>query len=160
MRTETKWAVIASIAVFLWLWLEKLLGLQTAENFDTWALVDIIASIIIFTVVYYFFCREKRDVDLNGVMSWKEGFWAAGIMTLIFIPLSTLLIYIFATVINPDFIHIVAERSSGGSIVYEEVSLFLSQHTISAMVFGLLFSLTFPLFTRKTLTINPGIRKV
>ncbi len=150
MRIETKWAVIASVTIFLWLWLEKLLGLQTAENFETWALVDIIASIVIFCVVYYFFCREKRESDLNGVMSWKEGFWSAAIMTLIFIPLSTLLIYIFATWVNPDFVHIIAERSSGGSIANEEVSLFLTQHTASAIIFGLVFSAVFPLFTRRS----------
>ena len=150
MRTETKWAVIASIVLFLWLILEKLLGLQTAENFNIWAIVDIIASIVIFIVVYYFFCREKRERDLNGSMLWKEGFWAAAIMTLIFIPLSTLMIYIFATWINPDFVNILAERSSGGSITHDSVNIFLKQHVLSAIILGLLFSAIFPLFTRRS----------
>jgi len=83
-------------------------------------------------------------------MSWQEGFWSAAIMTLIFMPLSTLMIYIFATWINPDFVHILAERSSGGSITKEEVNLFLTQHTLSAIMFGLLFSAIFPLFTRRS----------
>jgi hypothetical protein len=150
MKTETKWAVIAAIVTFIWLILEKMLGLQTAENFGTWAIVDIAASMLIFTVVYYLFCREKREEDFNGVMSWAEGFWAAAIMTLIFIPISTLLIYLFAILINPDFVHILAEKSSEGSIAIDPYGSFLKQHVFSAIVFGLLFSLLFPIFTKRS----------
>lgn len=150
MRSETKWAIIASIVVFIWLIIEKLLGLQTAENFSTWAIVDISASIIIFIVVYYLFCREKRETDYNGIMTWQEGFWAAAIMTLIFIPVSTLLIYLFAKLINPDFVHILAEKSTEGSIGIDPYGSFLKQHVFSAIVFGLLFSLLFPIFTKRS----------
>lgn len=150
MRTETKWAIIASIVLFIWLLIEKMLGLQTAENFQTWAIVNMAFSVILFVVVYYLLCREKREVDYNGAMSWSEGFWAAAIMTLIFIPISTLLIYLFAIMINPDFVHILAEKSSGGTMGTDPYGLFLLQHVGSGVVFGLLFSLLFPVFTKRS----------
>lgn len=124
-------------------------GLQTSENYGVRLVVDLVASLVIFAVVYFFFCREKREGDLNGVMSWREGFWSAAIMTLMFIPLSTLAVYTFAEWINPDFVRIHAERSSGGSFEKDPVSIFLNQHAWSALIGGLLFSLIFPIFTRR-----------
>lgn len=88
MRVETKWAVIAAVALFLILLAEKLFGLQTIENMSTWIIVDMVLGFLLFIVVYLMVTREKREADLNGVMTWNQGFWAAAIMTLIFIPIS------------------------------------------------------------------------
>lgn len=149
MKTEIKWAVIASVALFIILVAEKLFGLQTAESYKTWVIVDLVLGFLLFIVVYLMVTREKRDVDLGGVMSWSRGFWTAGIMTLIFIPLSTLLIYIFLKLINPDAAAILMAK--GGDISSKNaINNYLYLHLINAVFGGLVFSLIFPLFTRKS----------
>ena len=150
MRTETKWAVIASIIVFVWFFIEKILGLQTAEKMSTWVIVDLIASFIIFAVVYYMVTREKREHDLRGIMNWNQGFWAAAIMTLIFIPISTLLIYIFITAVNPDFAPALFAFATEGSIDRDPIDYFLSSHLSTAVFGGLLFSAIFALINRRS----------
>ncbi len=148
MKTETKWAVIAAIILFFILLLEKIFGLQTPAKADTWELVDMVLTLVLFIVVYYMVTREKRDRELNGVMSWGEGFWSAAIMTLIFIPLSTFLIYVFLKFVNPDAASTWAAHT-GDLAGKDPINNFLRLHLVSAIMFGLLFSLVFPLFTKK-----------
>jgi hypothetical protein len=149
MRVEIKWAVIAAVALFVILLAEKLFGLQTAEKYGTWVLVDLILGFLLFIIVYLMVTREKREADLGGVMSWKQGFWAAAIMTVIFIPISTLLVYIFLKFINPEAASILMAK--GGDISGKDaINNYLYLHLINAVFGGLLFSLIFPLFTRKS----------
>ena len=149
MRTETKWAVIASVILFILLFLEKTLGLQTPEKMATWSIIDIVASLIIFIVAYYMVTKEKREHDLGGVMNWKQGFWAAAIMTLIFIPISTLVIYIFIHAVNPDFPATLMEFTTQGSIEKDPVDYFLSSHVVMAVFGGLFFSALFAFINKR-----------
>ncbi|MEZ4933509.1 MAG: DUF4199 domain-containing protein [Saprospiraceae bacterium] len=149
MRTETKWAVIASIILFIWLFIEKILGLQTPDKMSTWAIVDIIGSLLIFIAVYFMVTREKREHDLRGVMDWQQGFWAAAIMTLIFIPISTLLLYIFIQAVNPDFASNVFEFISKGSIERDPIDAFLFSHVRIAVIAGLIFSAIFAFINKR-----------
>lgn len=150
MRTETKWAVIASLAIFIWLFIEKILGLQTEEKHATWLLVSTLVSLLIFIIVYFMVCREKREHDLGGVMSYKQGFWAAAITTLVFIPLSMLGIYIFAHWGNPDFAALVAQKQGGADYGKTTMNFWLAGHLYHALLGGLFFSLLFPLFTKRS----------
>lgn len=149
MRTETKWALIAVLLLAIWLCVQNFLGLHSAEKFATGMLVDFIVSILIFIFVYFMATREKREAEYNGVMSWSEGFWAAARMTLVFLPLSTLVIYLYLQYINPAFPAIFNEKSGADSYHKDPVNVYLQTHVISAFLFGGLFCLIFPLFTRK-----------
>ncbi len=149
MKTETKWAVIASIILFVWLFLEKLLGLQTPDKMATWAIIDMIGSVLIFVVAYFMVTREKREHDLRGIMSWNQGFWAAAIMTLIFIPISTLVVYIFAVAINPDFASNVFEFFNKGSIERDPIDAFLASHVQIGVIAGLIFSALFAFINKR-----------
>lgn len=150
MRTETKWAVIASIILFIWLFIEKILGLQTPDKISTWFIVDMVFSLIIFVVVYFMVTREKREHDLRGVMDWQQGFWAAAIMTLIFIPISTLVLYIFLTAVSPDLASIAMAHSTEGSIENDPIHSFLSIHLKYAVFGGLIFSAIFAFINKRT----------
>jgi hypothetical protein len=149
MRTETKWAIIAALALFAILLVEKFTGLQTAEKVGTWIIVDIILAVILFLVMYSMETWEKREKELNGVMTWKEGFWSAAIMTLIFIPLSSLLILIFLKYINTDAAAILMSAAGGDHTGKDAISNYMYLHLINALSFGLVFSLIFPLFMKK-----------
>ena len=152
MRTETKWAVIATVILFIWLFVGKLLGMQVPDKMPTWTIIDMVVSILIFIVIYYMVTREKREHDLGGVMSLKQGFLAAGMMTLIFIPLSTLVVYIFAKAINPGFPSILMEFVEQGSIERDPVDYFLASHVKIAFFAGLLFSLIFAFINKRAAT--------
>ncbi len=149
MRTETKWAVIASVVVFLWFFITKLLGLQASDKLATWSTINLIASLLIFITVYYMATREKREHDLRGVMDWNQGFWAAAIMTLIFIPISTLLLYIFLTAINPDFASAIIDFTTKGSIERDPIDFFLSSHLKTGVFMGLIFSALFAFINKR-----------
>ena len=149
MRTETKWAAVASVVLFIWLFIEKILGLQVPDKMSTWSTVDIIASLLIFIVVYFMVTREKREHDLRGAMSWKQGFWAAAIMTLIFIPLSTLVVYIFVKAVNPGFAPVFMEFATEGSFTRDPVDFFLASHLFFAFFGGLLFSALFAFVNKR-----------
>ena len=152
MKTETKWAVIASLLVFAWLFIEKIMGWHTAEKMDTRSIVALIASFVIFIYVYYMETREKRERDLGGVMTFKQGFWSAAVMTLVFIPLSTLLIYFFLSVVSPDLPSILMDFATKGSIERDPVDYLLSGHLTSAIFGGLVFSVIFALINKKVST--------
>ncbi|MEO1263419.1 MAG: DUF4199 domain-containing protein [Bacteroidota bacterium] len=149
MRTETKWAVIATIVLFIWLFIEKIMGLQVPDKMSTWSIVDIVASLLIFIVTYYMVTREKREHDLRGIMSWKQGFLAAGIMTLVFIPLSTLMVYIFVKAVNPGFAPVFMEFATEGSYVRDPIDFFLATHLYSAAFGGMLFSALFAFINKR-----------
>lgn len=150
MRTETKWAVIATIAILALFLIGKVLGLQTEEKLSTWQLISFIFSILLYIAVYFMVTREKREHDLRGIMSYKQGFWAAAIMTLIFIPLSTLVIYIFVKWISPDFAAFAVQMGEGADFSKTTMNHWLATHVGFALMGGLLFSLLFPLFTKRS----------
>ncbi len=150
MKVETKWAVIISILAFLLFNFENLLGLHSPENYETWALVDLTLSLVLFVVAYLLMIREKREDDYGGMLTWSQGFWAGAITTLLLIPLSTLLVYIYIAYINPLFAVVFAEKNDLYDYNVDPAGLFLTGHVISTILFGLLGSLIFPIFLKKS----------
>jgi hypothetical protein len=149
MRIETKWAAILAIALFAWLILEKLFGLHNSQNFNIWLFIDGVFSLLLFILVYFMVTKEKRDRDLGGVMTWSEGFWTAIIMTLISIPLSTLLVFIIGRHVSPEFPGIFSEKVFSGMVHKDSLSSFLFIHVLLSLIAGLLGSVVFPLIIKK-----------
>ncbi|MBK9016370.1 MAG: DUF4199 domain-containing protein [Saprospiraceae bacterium] len=147
MRVETKWAIIVTVVILLWMLLAQALGLLTTEKIATGKLIGLIVSTLAFAITYYMVTKEKRDKDYNGVMSWSEGFWSAARMTLIFIPISCFALYIYIEYLNPGYSAFVASDKFGK----DPVNTFLMENLTSAFLFGGLFCLIFPLFTRKSI---------
>lgn len=152
MRTETKWAVIATLAFLLLTIIEKLFGLHTEEMHGTWFIVSTVVNLLIFIVAYYMTCREKREVDLGGSMTWAQGFWACGIMTLIYIPISMAVIFVVVKWISPDFAAFVAQKQGGAAYGGTTMNWWFTGHAWHAILGGLFFSLLFPLFTRRSVS--------
>ena len=150
MRTETKWALIAAIAVFVVMFLEKMFGLHTPEKFSTWQIVDLVASFLVLIVVYLLFCKEKRDVDFNGVMTWKQGFWASAVMTLMFIVLGVFVLLLFVQLISPEFPKFFSDGTQMSTNGKDPFNNTMHANLWFLVIFGLLFSILFPLFTRKS----------
>lgn len=150
MKAETKWAIIISLLAFLLLNVERLLGLHKPENFETWTLVDLTLGIAIFVVGYVSMLREKRMENPEGLLTWRQGFWAGAITTLLIIPLSTLLVHVFICCIGPTFPMVFAEKNNLYTYDVDPESIFLTGHVISTILFGLLGSLILSLFFKKS----------
>jgi Protein of unknown function (DUF4199) len=110
-------------------------------------MLGFVISILTYIIGYYMVTREKREVDFNGVMSWSEGFWAAARMTLMYIVISSLVFYIYIQYLNPGYKAFVASDDFGK----DPVNTFLFGNVYASFVFGGLFCLIFPLFTRKSI---------
>jgi len=147
MRTETKWAIIATVVLFIWMFIEKLAGLQTAEKFGAWAIVDLIAKLVMWVVIFLLFLREKRDGDFGGSMSWKQGFWSAAVMSLVFIPLGAMAVYLFLCCVNPNFAQVFGDKVNDGKSGMNDYLFATARYGVFR---GLLFSLIFPLLTRRS----------
>ncbi len=147
MRIETKWAAIVTAIIFLWLLLAKALGFFTAEKFATGQMVGTVVSILAYAFTYFMVTKEKRDKDYNGIMTWSEGFWTAARMTLIYIPISSFILYFYIQYINPDHKAFLASDN----FEKDPVNAFLYGNLSASFVFGGLFCLIFPLLTRKSI---------
>lgn len=150
MKYETKWSLIISLLAFLLFNVEMLLGLHEPEMFDNWQIADPLLSLAIFLFGYWMMFRQKRDLQLGGHMSWRKGFWTGAIATLLLIPPSTLLVYVFITWINPMFPLVFAEKTGQYDYMRDSVGLFLTGHVLSTMLVGLLLSVILPFFLRKS----------
>ncbi len=150
MKYETKWSLIIAVLAFLLFNVEMLMGLHEPSNFDTWQMVDVPAGLLILLVGYWMMIKQKRDLQLAGRMSWKQGFWTGAIGTLLLIPTSTLLVFIFITWINPMFPMVFAEKAGQYDYLRDATGLFLTGHVLSTMLVGLLLSVTLPFFLRKS----------
>ena len=151
MKSETKWAVIATVALLVTLLLSKMLGLHSAEKFETGMIVGTIVSALTFIVIYYLVCKEKRDGEYNGIMSWQEGFWTCARMTLIYIPLSCAVLYFYLTTINAEFCTVFLQKAAdmGGASGKDPINDNLYFQAKMSYLMGGLFSLIFPAITKR-----------
>ncbi|MBI1225727.1 MAG: DUF4199 family protein [Bacteroidetes bacterium] len=147
MRIETKWAIIPTVVILIWMLVAQALGLFTVEKFPTTQLIGIVISTLTFAVTYFMVTKEKRDHDYNGVMSWSEGFWTAARMTLIYIPISCFVFYLYIQYMNPGYKAFIASDN----FVKDPVNTYLMGNLVSSFVFGGLFCLIFPLITRRSI---------
>ena len=147
MRVETKWAIIVTVVILIWMLIAQALGLLTTEKIATGKLIGIIVSTLAYAITYYMVTKEKRDKDYNGVMSWSEGFWTAARMTLIYIPISCFVFYLYIEYLNPGYQALIASEN----FTKDPVSNFLFGNVCASFLWGGLFCLIFPLITRRGL---------
>ncbi len=146
MRVETKWAIVPTVVILVWMLIAQALGLFTPERFGTASLIGVVISTLTFAFTYFMVTKEKREQDYNGAMTWSEGFWAAARMTLIYIPISCFIFYIYIQYLNPGYKAFIVSDDFGK----DPVNTFLKGNLVSSLLFGGLFCLVFPLFTRRS----------
>lgn len=98
---EIKWGIIFIIALLLWMFAERLLGLH-GELIEKHAVYTNFFALIAITI-YLFGLRDKRNNYYNGFMSWKEGFITGLFITLVIVVLSPLAQYLVSQYISPEF---------------------------------------------------------
>lgn len=147
MRVETKWAIIIVVLISLWYVVLQVRGFFTTEKIATGQRIEFVLSTLTYIFGYFMVTKEKRDMDYNGVMSWSEGFWTSARMTLFYIVLSSFAMLIYIEHLNPGYKAFITSDNFGK----DPVSTFLHGNVFASFVFGGLFCLIFPIFTRRSI---------
>ncbi len=101
IKIEIKWAIIFTIMVLVWMFIEKLAGLHSdhIDKHPIYTNFIFIPSIVIYVLALL----DKRKNDYNGIMTYKQGLISGLTIALMITILSPLIQYISSTIITPDY---------------------------------------------------------
>ncbi|SMO79159.1 DUF4199 domain-containing protein [Gracilimonas mengyeensis] len=152
-KTELKWGLIFAGSTLIWMLLERVTGLHD-EHISQHMLYTNLFAIVAITL-YVLALRDKRENDLGGDMTYKQGFISGLIITVIVTVLSPLTQYLSATFIAPDYFQNMIEFSVQEGYMAEEdasnyfsLSNYVKQSIIGAFVLGVLTSAIVAFFTK------------
>lgn len=153
-KIEIKWALIFVVTALVWMTLEMLSGLHDT-HIDKHAIYTNLFAIPAIAI-YVFALREKRDSFYGGIMSYKQGFIAGLIITLIVTILSPVTQFITSTIITPDYFANVinyaveqGEMTRDAAESYFNLKSYIIQGVIGAPVMGLLTTAVVAFFVKK-----------
>ena len=154
-KTEIKWGIIFVLTTLIWNFLEKSLGFH-GENIAQHPVVTnffMIPAILI----YVLGIREKREKDLGGTMTFKQGFIAGMIITLVVTVFTPLTQYLVSTVITPDYFQNMIDYSVEIEKYTQEeaenifnLHSYMVQSTLFAPAIGTVTSLVVALIMKKS----------
>ena len=154
LTTEIKWGLIFTAAMLLWVGFERLMGWH-GERIDQHATMSALFAIIAIAI-YVFALIDKRKNDLNGRMTWSQGFISGFWITIVVVVLSPLAQYVTHTFISPDFFNNIAEHAvETGQMTraqaesYFSMRNYLMQSIVGALGLGVVTSAIVAIFTRK-----------
>ena len=153
IRTELKWAFLFIGMMLLWMVIERLAGLHDEHIGHHAVYTNLVAIPAI--LIYCLALREKRAKDYGGTMTYKQGFLAGAVITLIVTVFTPLAQYITHTLITPDyFANVSAYAVAEGQMTEAEAAEYFSlgnyivQATVGAFVMGLVTSAIVAFFFR------------
>lgn len=101
INIEIKWGIIFTIVGLLWMVMEKALGWHS-EHIDKHPIYTMGWGVVAVLLVMMAL-QEKRNKDYGGKMTWKEGFVAGLIMSLIIAVLTIPSQLITHQLISPEY---------------------------------------------------------
>ena len=104
---EFKWAAVFTVAMLLWMWIEKSAGLHDAYIDKEPLYTNFFAIPAI--AIYFLAINDKKENDFHGNMSWRQGFVTGIILSFIIALLSPIVQYATATVISPQYFQNMAD---------------------------------------------------
>lgn len=138
---EIKWGIIFVLASLLWMVFEKAMGWHD-EHIDKQAIYTNIFGIIA-VLIYFLALKDKRANFYNGEMTWRQGFVAGIVITLVVTLFAPLTQYITSTYISPDYFNnIIAYTVENTSMKQEQAEAYFNlksyiiQATFGALVMG------------------------
>ncbi len=158
---EIKWGLIFSIVAILWVALERLVGLHDVYISQHYIYTNLFAVVAI--LLYVLALRDKRDNYYHGVMSWKQGFIAGCIVSVVVAVLSPLATYITHVYVSPIYFPNIIEYSvqSGAYATTEEaaeffnMSSYMLQSALFALIVGVVTSAVVAAFVKRKPAANP-----
>ena len=153
IKIEVKWALIFILTSLAWMGLEKALGWHDEKIADHATLTNIFAIPAI--AIYVFALLDKRKNYYHGRMTYKKGFLAGLIITLIMALFSPITQYMTSTLITPDYFSNVTEYAvSSGNMTQPDAEAFYNlksymvQSVIGAAIMGIITSAVVALFAQ------------
>jgi len=142
---EIKWGVIFTIVTLLWMVFEKAMGwhdVLIAKHAIYTNFFGIIA-VLIFVLAL----RDKKLNFYNGIMTWRQGFVAGLIVTIVVTVLSPLSQFIISTYITPYYFNNIIAYSveieamnQEQAEAYFNLKSYIIQATFGALVMGVVTS--------------------
>ena len=153
-KIEIKWAIIFTIMILVWMFIEKLAGFHS-EHIDKHPIYT--NFIIIPTIIIYVLALlDKRKNVYNGIMTYKQGLISGLVIALIVTILSPLTQYITSTIITPDYfsnvIKYVVNEGKMNQIEaenYFNLKSYIVQALIGAPIMGIVTTAIVAIFTRR-----------
>lgn len=153
-RIEIKWAIIFTVATILWMIFEKSMGWHDTLIAKHAIYTNLFALIAI--TVYVLALLDKRKLDYNGKMTWKQGFVSGIILSVIVALLSPFAQYVTHTMISPDYFpNIIAYVVESGKMSQEAAENYFSlnsyilQSVFGALTMGIVTSAIVAIFVKK-----------
>lgn len=154
IRTEVKWGLVFALVALVWVGLERAVGLHGAHIDKHMVLTNLFAVPAI--AIYVLALREKKHRDLNGVMSYRQGFVSGVIVTAVVTVLSPLTQWIASTVITPQYfdnaVAYSVQRGFHDSVeearAYFNLRSYMVQSAIGGLVMGLVTAAIVAFFLR------------
>lgn len=153
LKTEIKWAVIFTLMTICWMVVEKLSGLHSTHIDKHMVYTNLYA--IPSVLVYVLALLDKKKNQLNGIMSYSQGFVSGIWITLFVTILAPLNQYIISTFITPEFFPIAIDYAveSGrmdreAAESYFSMKNYLLQSLIGTPLMGFLTSAVVAFFTK------------
>ncbi len=150
---ELKWGIIFSIAMLLWLMVERLAGLHHQNIEYHFFLTNIFAIIAI--AIYVLALRDKKQSLPEQKMTWLTGFISGVKLTLVVAIVAPLVQLIFHTTISPEIFdnmrhHAVASgmMSDMRAEEYFTLTAYIFQSIVGAIGLGLITSAIVAFFLR------------
>ena len=154
IKLEIKWAFIFIATTLVWMVLEKLVGLHDTHIDKHMYMTNLFAipAILIFVLAL----RAKKKKDYNGQMSYKQGFLAGLIITVIVTSFSPLTQWIISTIITPEYFpNVIAYSLETGfhnsleeAEAYFNLNSYMVQSTIWAFVMGVVTTAIVAIFVK------------
>lgn len=153
-RLEIKWGLIFFAVALAWMYVEKFMGWH-GEKIDQHATMTNIFAVIAI-LLYVLALRDKRN-QLGGTMTWKQGFVAGLIVSVVVAVLSPLSQYIVHNIITPEYFpNIIAYSVESGKMTQEaaekyfSLSSYMWQSALFALVIGVATSAVVAIFMKKS----------
>lgn len=151
---ELRWAVIFAISILVWMLIERLTGLH-GERIDQHYIYTNLFAIV--AIVIYVLALQSKRAQLGGIMSWKQGFIAGVIISLVIAILSPLVSYLGHTFVSPDYFpNIIAHSVAIEAMTQAEAEAFFNlqsymvQSAVFAFVVGVVTSAIVAVFVKRT----------
>ena len=154
IKIEIKWAIIFTIMVLVWMFMEKLTGLHSdhIDKHPIYTNFIFIPTIIIYVLALL----DKRKNDYNGIMTYKQGLISGLTITLIVTILSPLIQFISSTIITPDYFsnvikYVVSEgiKNQIEAENYFNLKNYIIQALIGTPIVGIVTTAIVAIFTRR-----------
>ena len=150
---EVKWAIIYSLSLLIWMFLEKAVGLHD-EHIGKHAIYTNLFAVVAI-IIYVLALRDKKRNFFNGTMNWKQGFISGVVLSIIIAILSPLVQYAISTYITPEYFDTIiayvvenGKMSQENAKAYFNLKSYMLQNAFGALCMGLITAAAVAFFVK------------